>query len=152
MRYHSAHVNYLMKAICNEMNEKNRTRRISDRRGGGCSIIWHDSVIRGAVSGADDYIVYGKVEGDAHSDGALMLQPGAIWQGNISANDVVIAGTVHGDVVARGKLELAGTARVRGNITGKAVAIAAGAVFEGEMRMAADAQLSYFQDRRTTKS
>ena len=80
--------------------EKNK-RRIRDKSATGSSIIWEGSVIEGNISGADDFIVYGTVVGDADIGGTLVLQPSARWQGNISAANVVLAGVVDGSVVAR---------------------------------------------------
>lgn len=123
-------------------------RRSIDKMKDFGTLIGAESRFTGMLAGKDNYAIYGSVEGDCELSGALMLGPGARWQGNISAAVVFIAGRVDGNVTASEKLEVAPGAEVRGNLSGPAIAIADGAVFEGEVKMPKPAAVTHFDERR----
>lgn len=130
---------------------RNKERRLVDNAIRSSSIICEGSALTGTLSGEDDFVIYGSIEGECDLDGTLILQRPGKWKGNILANDIIIGGTVHGDVRARNKLELTSTARITGDITGNTVAIAEGAIFEGNISMTKEDDVSYFEDRRADK-
>lgn len=88
---------------------------------------------RGDLTGAENYRVYGRVEGNCDLKGRLFLGPAGRWTGDIAAEHVVIAGEVHGDVYASARLELHPTARIHGNIASPVIAMAEGARYDGEI-------------------
>ena len=126
-------------------------RRLTDQIKRFATVIGADSLIRGNLGGNDDYVILGRVEGDADIGGTLVIQEGGHWQGNILADNVIVCGEVEGDITARNKLEITSTARIRGNLSGQSIAIAEGAVFEGEIRMQMQQDVTYFDDRRAPR-
>ena len=132
------------------MKESDNKRRIRDKGSRQATVVGNGSVIRGDLGGKDDYIVFGRVEGNADIEGAVMVEACAQWDGDISATHIVIAGRVQGDVRASEGLELAATARVTGNITGGRVAIAEGAVLDGEISMRTSNKIARFKEKRKT--
>ncbi len=125
-----------------------RRRRTLDRIEGFTTVIGAQSVIAGTFGGRENCLVQGRVTGQCELNGTFMLAAGGQWLGDIVADNVIIAGEVEGDVRARAKLELATTARIRGKLTAPAIAIAEGAVYEGEINMVKDAQLTRYSERR----
>ena len=112
------------------------------------TVIGPESAFTGNFTGRDNYVVYGRVDGDCDLAATLVLGETGCWNGNIAATHIVIAGQVTGDVKARAKLELAPTARITGDISSPVIAIAEGAVYEGKLRMDRDTRLTHFSERR----
>jgi len=123
-------------------------RRLSDRVKNFATVIGQGSVINGTLGGKDDYIILGRVEGNADLQGTLIVQDGGEWQGNMIADYIILCGKVSGDICARTKLEITNTAHVTGNLSGQSIAIAEGAVFEGEIRMQMEQDVTYFDEQR----
>ncbi len=125
-----------------------RRRRTLDHAGEFRNVIGAGAVFRGGVSGAENSIVYGSVEGNGEIQGSLVLAPGSRWKGTVIAIHVHVAGHVDGDIVALEKLELAPSAYVVGNLTSRRIAIAEGAVCEGLIHAPQDAETTHFSERR----
>lgn len=101
----------------------------------------------GNISGTDNCIVYGKVEGDCNLQSVLVLGDHSHWQGNITAPSVIVAGQVKGDISAN-QLELTASAQVQGAINCPVVAIENGAIHQGDIRMEKDTAVVHFSERR----
>ena len=129
---------------------RKRRRRTLDQVGDFSTVLGPQSTYMGVFQGKDNYLVYGQVQGECDIDGTLMLGEGSRWRGNIRAANVVIAGTVEGDISATAKLELTSSAQVHGKITSPVMAIARGAVYDGQVRMTKNTQLTRFNERRET--
>lgn len=125
-----------------------KSRRLRDSVKRFASVIGAKSVVQGKLSGEDDYVIYGRVEGDGDVKGTVVVQTEGRWTGNLTADNVIICGQVEGDVCARVKLEITASARVQGNLKGQSIAIAEGAMFEGEISMQMKQEVTYFEDRR----
>lgn len=112
------------------------------------SVIGEQSVYRGEIEGSGDYLVHGAVHGNCVLDGTLVLTVTGRWHGDIRAANVVIAGEVEGNVTAQEKLELKQGARIRGDIASPVIAIAAGSVYEGQIRMRRQSQVVRYEEKR----
>ena len=112
------------------------------------SVIGEQSVYRGVLEGSGDYLVHGTVQGNCVLEGTLVLTATGRWHGDISATNVIIAGEVEGNVTARDKLELKQGARIRGDIASPVIAIAAGSVYEGQIRMQRESQVVSYEEKR----
>ncbi len=85
-------------------------------------------VIKGDISGSEDLVIAGRVEGSITLDGrALTLAPGAHVVGTIAAASIVVSGTVEGSVEAGERLELKNTAVVDGDLSTPRRVVADGA-------------------------
>lgn len=127
---------------------RNRGRRVLDDIPGFGTLLGRATRLTGELEGTDSCIVNGDVEGNCRLDAALLLNEGARWTGSITVRNAVVAGTIEGDITVQEKLELAPTARVYGAITSTRVAMAAGAVHEGEMRVARASDIVHFEEKR----
>lgn len=98
-------------------------------------------VIKGDISGGEDLVIAGRVEGSITLDGrALTLAPGSEVVGTISAASVRLSGTVEGRVDAGERLEVLDTAVVDGELSTPALVVADGAHLRATVAMPARAR------------
>ncbi len=94
--------------------------------------------IRGDVTGSEDLVIEGQVDGsvtlDKHS--VSVGSEGRV-NANIEGRVITVEGTVEGDLTAREQIVLRGTARVLGDIKAPRVVLEDGATFRGLVDMAA---------------
>lgn len=92
--------------------------------------------IKGEVTGDEDLVVDGTVEGNIQL-GAHELQVGKSGKvnANITAKVVKIQGEVRGDITGKEKVILSNTGNVRGNIIAPRVTLEDGAIFKGSIDM-----------------
>ncbi len=91
--------------------------------------------IQGELSGDEDIVVEGRVEGKISVSKALRVGSGANVNAEIKAQNVVIAGRVVGNVTAIEKVELLPSGSLEGNIRSPKIVIAEGAQFKGSVDM-----------------
>lgn len=92
--------------------------------------------IKGTVTGGEDLLIQGKVEGtiDLGDHEVAIGQSGKVTA-DIKAKTVKIEGEVAGDVTGSEKVVIAKTGRVRGNIVAPRVTLEDGAIFKGSIDM-----------------
>jgi len=93
-------------------------------------------VIKGEITGKEDLLIDGKVEGSIHLKGhnVMIGQSGQI-KANIDAKLIVIEGELHGDVNGEEKVIIRETGNVHGNIVSPRVTLEDGALFKGSIEM-----------------
>lgn len=111
---------------------KQRTR---DKARGPMTLIAEGCTLKGEVSGDNDILLSGTVDGDSILNGMVTITREGHWKGTLTASNVIVSGTVDGDINASGCIEIASTARIRGTVTGDQIAVASGAVIDGQMRI-----------------
>lgn len=92
--------------------------------------------IQGELSGEEDVVVDGRVEGKISLQKQLTIGPSGQVHADIHARNVLIAGKVVGNVSADDKVELVATGSLEGNIHAAKIVIAEGAHFKGSVDMA----------------
>jgi len=154
-----ADVNYILHARLDTMIKdavlqlgKKKHRRTLDKVGGVSTVIGAGSKFVGEISGEENIVIHGQIEGNCNLQGTVVVEEGAKWTGTIYASYVIIAGYVKGDVTAEEKLELASSAEIDGNLSGPVIAVAEGAVIKGSMKMTKGSQVTHFKDKRTHKN
>jgi cytoskeletal protein CcmA (bactofilin family) len=95
--------------------------------------------IVGDVSGDEDLVVNGKLEGKIRVDRKVVVNAGAEVEGDVQAKSVTIGGRVHGQVMASERAELLSTGRVQGNVHAPRIVMAEGAQIQGRVVMPSDA-------------
>ena len=91
-------------------------------------------VIRGEVTGNEDLIIDGRVEGTVIlSESRLTVGPNAKVSADLTARDVLILGQVQGNVVATGRVELRAGCTVEGDVRALRLAVEDNAVFRGKV-------------------
>ncbi|HZP21933.1 MAG TPA: polymer-forming cytoskeletal protein [Terriglobales bacterium] len=89
-------------------------------------------VVKGELSGSEDLIIDGEVEGSITLRGqTLTVGPNGRVRANIEARNVVLHGRVDGDITASERVDLRKSASLAGNISTARIAIEDGAFFKG---------------------
>jgi cytoskeletal protein CcmA (bactofilin family) len=93
-------------------------------------------VIKGDVSGSEDLVIAGRVEGSITLSGkVLTLAPGSHVVGEILAGTIVVSGKVDGKVDAKERLDLKNTAVVRGTLSAAKLIVADGSQITAKVAM-----------------
>ncbi|HEX9303955.1 MAG TPA: polymer-forming cytoskeletal protein [Thermoanaerobaculia bacterium] len=95
--------------------------------------------IVGDLSGDEDVLVNGRLEGKIRVDRKVVVSPGAEVEGDVQAKWVIIGGRVHGQVMASERAELLPSGRVQGNVHSPRIVMAEGAQIQGRVVMPNDA-------------
>jgi cytoskeletal protein CcmA (bactofilin family) len=98
------------------------------------SVISARSEMTGAINTPEELLVQGKIEGDIRAS-KIVVCPGGVVKGGLTADVIVIHGVVEGRVEGRDVL-LCGSAVVSGEITHRTLGIDTTAAFEGEVKRA----------------
>jgi cytoskeletal protein CcmA (bactofilin family) len=112
------------------------SKQAAGRRSGGQATIGPSIVVKGDISGDEDLVVQGRVEGSV-----TLVQHNVTIGGNgrvkadVNARTVVVEGEVKGDLRAQEQIILRHTAKVEGSIAAPRVALEDGAVFRGSIEM-----------------
>ena len=95
------------------------------------------TTVKGEISGHEDVVIRGRVEGTISVDKHLIVDTGGRVQATVRAAVIIISGELVGDCHARERVELRSSGRLRGDIHAPRIAIAEGAEFHGRSHMAA---------------
>jgi cytoskeletal protein CcmA (bactofilin family) len=100
-------------------------------------------VIKGELSGSEDFILYGQMEGSIRlPEHTLTIGPHADIKAEVSAKAVVIMGAVIGNVTARERVEIRATGSVTGDIRSPRLAVADGGYLRGRVEMTDSIQVT----------
>jgi cytoskeletal protein CcmA (bactofilin family) len=89
-------------------------------------------VVKGELSGSEDLIVDGEVEGSITLRGqSLTIGPNGRVRANVEARNVIVHGRVDGDIHASDRVELRKSASLTGDISTARISIEDGAFFKG---------------------
>jgi len=93
-------------------------------------------VIKGDISGSEDLVISGRVEGSITLNGrVLTLAAGSHVVGEIAAGTVVVSGTVEGSVEAKDRLDVKNTAVIDGTLSTSRLIVADGSQITAEVQM-----------------
>ncbi|MEE2637489.1 MAG: polymer-forming cytoskeletal protein [Acidobacteriota bacterium] len=93
-------------------------------------------VMKGELTGSEDLVIDGQVEGTITLQNHLLtIGPSAKIKANMSAKSVVVVGHAHGNITATDKIEIRENGSVDGDISAPRVTIAEGAHFRGSVDM-----------------
>lgn len=109
-------------------------RTIEDAPTRAGAVIGKSLSITGHVSGREDLVVDGRVEGDIElPESRLTVGVGGHVQGGIKAREIVIYGTVQGNLEAGERIEIKKNARVLGDLRAARPVIEDEAYFKGSV-------------------
>src|SRR6266481_1808502 len=92
--------------------------------------------VKGDISGTEDLLIDGSVEGLIQLDGRkLTVGTAAKVTADINARDVVVYGYVKGNVRAKGRIEIKKDGAIIGNLTTAQIMIEDGADFKGSIEI-----------------
>ena len=100
----------------------------------GLARIGKSVVIRGEVSGSEDLIIDGRLEGTVTlKESKLTIGPNANVAADLDAKDVLVMGNLQGNIVASGRVELRSGCTVVGDVHAMRLAIEDNTVFTGKV-------------------
>jgi cytoskeletal protein CcmA (bactofilin family) len=91
--------------------------------------------IIGELSGDEDVLIEGQVEGEIRITRDLRVGAGGVVKAKVSAQSIIVSGEIIGDCEAVGRVELQSTGKLTGNIRAPKIVIAEGAMFRGNSDM-----------------
>lgn len=77
----------------------------------------------------------GRLEGEIHTDGVLLVGEEAVITATVSAGTVISSGRITGDIVATEKVNLHAPAALDGSVKAPVIAIEEGVFFTGSLEM-----------------
>ena len=103
-------------------------------RPSGC-VIGPQITVRGTLTGEENLLVEGRVEGGLSLSGHLVVAEGGVVSADIDVESIEVHGEVEGDIVASHSVTIERGATVRGNVRAPRVIIVDGASFRGRIDM-----------------
>jgi cytoskeletal protein CcmA (bactofilin family) len=100
-------------------------------------VIGPKTMVKGEITGDEDVVVEGAVEGEIKISRDLRVGPNGVVKATIQAQSIVVSGEISGDCTATTKVEIQSTGRLVGNIRAPRIMIAEGAMFRGNSDMSA---------------
>jgi cytoskeletal protein CcmA (bactofilin family) len=91
--------------------------------------------VKGSISGNQDLVVHGRVEGRVGLDNRLTVEEEGMVAADVEVTEATVRGELRGDVVASKAAILHNTARVVGSIRAPRLVIEEGARFSGNIEM-----------------
>src|ERR1700691_2144356 len=89
-------------------------------------------VVKGELSGSEDLVIDGEVEGSISLQGqTLTIGPNGRVRANVEARNVIVHGRLNGDIHATERVELRKTSSLAGDIATARISIDDGAFFKG---------------------
>lgn len=101
-------------------------------------IIGSQITIQGNLSGAEDLVVEGRIEGTIKLSNHLTVEAAGVVEADLEVEDLTVHGTVQGDIHASRSITITTGARVVGNIRAPRIIIEDGARFRGRVEMDVD--------------
>jgi len=98
-------------------------------------VIGAKTKINGEISGDEDLVVEGSVEGEIRITRDLRVGAGGVIKAKVAAQSVIVSGEIVGDCEATVRVELQATGKLTGNIRAPKIIIAEGALFRGNSDM-----------------
>jgi len=97
--------------------------------------------IKGELTGEENLIIEGSVEGTIHLEkNDLTIGANGRIKADIHAKGVIVEGELQGDIVGTEKVIIRRSGNMRGNIVAPRVTLEDGAMFKGSIEMEPDAQ------------
>jgi cytoskeletal protein CcmA (bactofilin family) len=103
--------------------------------GGSPCVIGAKTQFKGEMTGSENIVVEGVVEGTIRITGDLRVALGGVVKATVSAQSVLVAGELVGDCHASQRAEIQASGRLTGNIRAPRVVIVEGATFRGNSDM-----------------
>ncbi|MEK6398087.1 MAG: polymer-forming cytoskeletal protein [Terriglobus sp.] len=104
--------------------------------GEGSTVIGKSIQVRGEVSGSEDVVVHGVLEGVlALKESRLTVGSGATVSAELNVHDAILLGDVKGNIIATGRVELRKGASLQGDVTAARLSIEEGSGFQGRVAL-----------------
>jgi cytoskeletal protein CcmA (bactofilin family) len=111
-------------------------KNTSDSINHSLTLIGESATIDGNLSTKASIKVDGRINGDVHVEGRVIVSESGQIQGNVNASEIEIYGKLDGNVTAK-TLSLRSGGHITGNISVKDLEIESGASYQGHIQMQA---------------
>ncbi|NBI28467.1 polymer-forming cytoskeletal protein [Chengkuizengella sp. YPA3-1-1] len=101
------------------------------------TLIGEGSYFDGNIKSEASIRIDGKIVGDIHCEGDVIIGENGVAVSNITARNTTVVGKIEGNVETK-KLQISSTGKVHGNISISILSIEDGGKFEGSSKMIAD--------------
>lgn len=112
------------------------------RKGGGGEtsqcVIGKNIQIRGKLSGSEDLVVEGRIEGTVALKNHLTIEQTGVVDADVEVKDLTVHGEMRGDITSDGTVSVSNAAKVIGNIRAPRIILEDGARFKGSIEMDVD--------------
>lgn len=98
-------------------------------------VIGAKTVVKGEITGEEDIVVEGLIEGQVRISKDLRVGPGGAVRASVDAQSVIVSGELVGDCTATQRVEIQASGRLTGNIRAPRIVVAEGALFKGNSDM-----------------
>jgi cytoskeletal protein CcmA (bactofilin family) len=112
-----------------------------DPCGGLHNVLAAGTVLTGTIITESDFRLDGRVEGEIHCKGKIVIGPKGSVKGNILTDNAEIFGNVEGSIRARERLILKSSAVIKGDIFIQTLEIEPGAKLNGSCTMSGKGEL-----------
>jgi cytoskeletal protein CcmA (bactofilin family) len=109
-----------------------------------------DAEVTGKLSFVTATRIEGKLKGEVHASGLLVVGPQAIVHATVEAANLVVLGELRGQVQGAGRVEICAGGRLYGDVETKSLVVQEGAMFEGQSRMGEQRRPGIAQTELTT--
>jgi cytoskeletal protein CcmA (bactofilin family) len=99
------------------------------------TVIAQGITIEGEISSDDEMVIQGTVRGRVHGSAAVVIDPGAVVEADVTASLLTVGGHITGNVTVADRLDLQDGARLVGDVKAARITIADGASFKGNVDM-----------------
>ncbi len=104
--------------------------------GEGSTVLGKSIQVRGEVSGSEDVIVHGVLEGSVVlKESRLTVGNGAAVAAELNVHDAILVGAVKGNIIATGRVELRKGASLLGDVTASRLSIEEGSAIQGRVSL-----------------
>ena len=107
----------------------------SNPRSTSTCVLGPQITVRGGLSGEEDLVVEGRLEGTVSLAGHLVVAVGGVVEADVDVESLEVHGRVQGDIVASRSVTIDKGAEVSGNVRAPRVIIHDGARFSGSVDM-----------------
>jgi cytoskeletal protein CcmA (bactofilin family) len=112
---------------------------IEDRLGSKVTVISQSSRFKGTITGQDQLIIFGNVEGDINCEGVVWITNKGKVDGNVKGLKVIVEGEVKGNIESAELVEIKSEGSLIGNIKAAKFRLTPGCFFDGEVKMPREA-------------
>jgi cytoskeletal protein CcmA (bactofilin family) len=102
----------------------------------GLSIVAAGTRITGGIEIDGVLRIAGRVNGNIHADGQVLVAPGGVVEGDIMTRQAIVGGEMRGQILADELVVLRTGCTVQGDVVTPRLVVEEGATFNGNLRMA----------------
>ena len=108
---------------------------IADGTGDISAFVGKGVEFKGTITYSGTVRIDGRLDGEIHTDGVLLIGEEAIIEAKITAGTIVCKGKITGDVVAKDSVKLRAPAIMNGSIKSPVLSMEDGVLFNGALEM-----------------